>query len=271
MAKSETLQPLNSFTLESRSRVQFLLCDIDDTVSTDGVLPAASYTAIERLDAAGITVIPITGRPAGWCDMIARFWPVGGVVGENGALYFRYDRTAKRMIRHYWKSDAERAADRTRLDDLARDIPIAVPGSAIASDQAYREADLAIDFCEDVAPLPLSDIDRIVALFTERGAMAKVSSIHVNGWFGDYDKMAMTRILFDQEFAINLDEAKQHCAFVGDSPNDEPMFGFFENSVGVANLLNFRARLHTPPSYVTNERAGHGFVELADSLISARA
>ena len=158
--------------------------DIDDTVTTDGRLPAAAYDALERLHDAGLAVVPITGRPAGWCDMVARFWPVSGRGGENGAFYFRYDHKARKMIRHFAASPAERAGNRRKLEALAERILKEVPGAAIASDQLYREADLAIDFREDVEPLPPEAIDRIVALFPEAGAVAKVSSIHVNGWFG---------------------------------------------------------------------------------------
>ncbi|HWA45763.1 MAG TPA: HAD-IIB family hydrolase, partial [Hypericibacter adhaerens] len=229
------------------------------------------YDALERLKSAGLIVIPVTGRPAGWCDMIARFWPVDAVVGENGAFYFRYDAAARRMIRRYAKSDLERARDRKRLQELADAIPREVKGSAIASDQAYREADLAIDFCEDVAPLDAAEIDRIAELFRERGATAKISSIHVNGWFGDYDKLGMSRRLFQEVFAIDLDREREAFVYAGDSPNDQPMFAYFPHAVGVANVRDFTDRLKDKPRYVTPSRGGAGFAELAAALLAARA
>jgi hydroxymethylpyrimidine pyrophosphatase-like HAD family hydrolase len=202
--------------------------------------------------------------------MIARFWPVDAVVGENGAFYFRYDARTRRMIRRYAKSDLERARDRKRLADLAVAIPREVKGSAIASDQAYREADLAIDFCEDVAPLDAADIDRIAELFRESGATAKISSIHVNGWFGQYDKLSMSRLLLDEIFGIDMEAEKQRIVFAGDSPNDAPMFGFFPNAVGVANVLRYRGRIAAEPRWVTRAEGGQGFIELADALLAAR-
>jgi HAD superfamily hydrolase (TIGR01484 family) len=215
-------------------------------------------------------VVPITGRPAGWCDHIARMWPVDGVVGENGAFYFSYDDGDRTMTRRFWRSDAECNDDRRKLDALAIEIIAAVPGAAVAADQAYRECDLAIDFREDVVPLADTDIERIVALFEAAGAEAKVSSIHVNGWFGDYDKLAMTRMLFDEVFGLDLDSVREQVVFAGDSPNDAPMFGYFPHAVGVANVADFAGRLDAEPAWVTEGRGGVGFAELAAALIDAK-
>ena len=194
------LKPVQQLPAEIRKRVRFVLTDIDDTLTSGGRLPAAALAAMERLEAAGKQVVPVTGRPAGWCDHIARMWPVAAVVGENGAFYFRYDRARRRMERSYFKAADDRAADRRRLEALQAKILAEVPGCAVSADQAFREADLAIDVCEDVPALSPAAVDRIVQIFAAAGAQAKVSSIHVNGWFGAYDKLAMTRRLFREAF-----------------------------------------------------------------------
>jgi HAD superfamily hydrolase (TIGR01484 family) len=264
------LRALASFSRSERALIRVLLTDIDDTLTDRGRLPAASYGALERLRQAGLLVIPVTGRPAGWCDLIARQWPVDGVVGENGALYFRYIDAARRMVQGYAREAALRAADRRKLDLIRNEILAAVPGSAVASDQPYRIADLAIDYCEDVARLPPADIDRIVAIFRKHGATAKVSSIHVNGWFGEYDKLTMTRRFLGEALAIDMDASRETIVFVGDSPNDAPMFAFFPHSVGVANVLDFAHYLPHKPAWVTKARGALGFVELAEALLAAR-
>jgi HAD superfamily hydrolase (TIGR01484 family) len=247
-----------------------VLTDIDDTMTTDGRLPAEAYAALERLEAHGLAVVPITGRPAGWCDMVARFWPVSGVIGENGAFYFRYDREARRMIRRFEQGEETRAAGRARLNELAGRILTEVPGAAIASDQLYREADLAIDFCEDVPPLPKAAVERIVALFEEAGATAKVSSIHVNGWFGSYDKLAMTRVFIEEVLGLDLDASRDRFVFCGDSPNDAPMFAFFPHACGVANVRDFEGRMPALPTYVARRHGAEGFVEIVDHILAAR-
>ncbi len=145
----------------------------------------------------------------------------------------------------------------------------AVPGSALASDQAYRESDLAIDYCEDVAPLPMESAERIASLMREAGLTAKISSIHVNGWFGAYDKLAMARTLFAERFGTDLAHDGRSAVYAGDSPNDSPMFAFFENSVGVANVRRFDGRLEAAPKYVTVAPSGAGFAELAAHLLGS--
>ena len=259
--------PLDQMPPAVRRAVRFVLTDIDDTLTTEGRLPGAAYQALEDLRAAGLAVAPITGRPAGWCDHIARMWPVDGVVGENGAFYFRYDPASRRMIRRYHRDAAQRARDADALQRLKGDILAAVPGAAVSADQAYREADLAIDFREDVPPLPMDEVKRIKALFEAAGAVAKISSIHVNGWFGDYDKLSMTRLFFREVLGEDLDAVREQTVFAGDSPNDAPMFAFFPNSVGVANVADFQGEMEALPGWITRARGGEGFAELARALL----
>ena len=264
------MKPLSECPKATLAAVRGVLTDIDETVSTDGHLTAETYGALETLKKAGLLVVPVTGRPAGWCDHIARFWPVDAVVGENGAFWMWHDRKVGRLRTRFIQSDAERADGRRRLESVRVDVLREVTGTAIASDQPYRLADLAIDFCEDVPPLPRAEIERIVAIFKRHGAEAKISSIHVNGWFGDYDKLTTTRVMMAELFDIDLEAAREKYVFSGDSPNDSPMFGFFPNGVGVANVREFADAMPHLPTWITAARSGAGFVELARALIAAR-
>ena len=107
------MKPIAQFPKSKKEEILYLLTHIDDTLTVNGRLPAIVFAAMEDLQRAGIRVVPITGRPAGWCDHIARMWPVDAVVGENGAFYFAYDRAGRRMRAEYAKPAAERTADRT--------------------------------------------------------------------------------------------------------------------------------------------------------------
>jgi HAD superfamily hydrolase (TIGR01484 family) len=262
------MKSIQDFPNAYRQQIKYLLTDIDDTLTIDGYLPAIAYSAMERLQQAGIKVIPITGRPAGWCDHIARMWPVDGLVGENGAFYFYYDRVQHKMIRRFWRTEEQRRIDRQKLTQLQDRILKEVTGCAISADQQYREADLAIDFCEDVPALSQGKVALIVQIFHEAGAVAKISSIHVNGWFGDYDKLAMTKCLFSEIFQLDLGNNRNSVIFSGDSPNDAPMFAYFPNGVGVANVLHFLDDLPTKPAWVTRKKGGYGFAEMVDVLLA---
>jgi hypothetical protein len=262
------MKPIEKIPETIKNTIRYVLADIDDTLTLDGRLPAVVFAAMEGLKKAGICMIPITGRPAGWCDHIARMWPVDGVVGENGAFYFCYDIQQRKMRRRYFKTEQQRAADHKKLENIKREILDKIPGCRVSADQHYREADLAIDYCEDVTPLSMKDIDRIVELFEKAGARAKISSIHVNGWFGEYDKLTMTRLLFAEVFEEDLAAVKKDVIFIGDSPNDVQMFQFFPQSVGVANILRFEEKISHKPAWVTRQQGGYGFAEMVDLILT---
>lgn len=248
--------------LNNPPQLKGILCDIDDTLTHNGRLVPEAFMMLSRLQAAGIKVIPITGRPGGWVDQIARVWPVDAVVGENGGLWFWFD--GKKLQRRFQQALEERIENRKKLDLLGIEILKKVPGTALASDQPYRDLDLAIDFCEDVPALDESAIDEIVSCFHTAGATCKVSSIHVNGWFGSFDKLngfaSLHKDRFEKE--VNFDE----WAFFGDSANDEPMFHAFNWSFGVANVERFLPRLKHPPKWICSKEGGSGFVEGIQAL-----
>jgi HAD superfamily hydrolase (TIGR01484 family) len=264
------VKPLAEFPVADRVKVRGVLADIDDTLTTHGRLFAASYTALEKLQGAGLLVIPVTGRPAGWCDHIARMWPVDAVVGENGAFWFRHDSKAGKLVKRYIVGGEDRLKRGKKLIAIAEKILKQVPGCALASDQPYRESDLAIDFCEDVPELPRERVLEIVAIMEAEGLTAKVSSIHVNGWFGDYDKLSTTRLLLAEDFGIDLDRDREAFVFVGDSPNDQPMFAFFPNAVGVANVVEMADLMTDFPTWITPSAGAAGFAEVADALIPTK-
>jgi HAD superfamily hydrolase (TIGR01484 family) len=264
------MTPISEISPAQAAAIHTFVTDIDDTVTTDGRLTAAAYTALERLRDSGLRVIVTTGRPAGWCDHIARMWPVDAVVVENGAAYFWYDRAARKLRARHSLTPPRMRANRERLDAVAAQVLEGVPGTALASDQFCRLYDLAIDFCEDVPRLSDAGIDAIVRIMESAGMTAKVSSIHVNGWFGGFDKLSMTRTLMAERYGIDLDAQRERFMYAGDSPNDAPMFAFFPYAVGVANVRDFEGRMKALPAYITQGRSGEGFAELAARLIALR-
>jgi len=262
------LRPLERLTKRDVEGLWGVLFDIDDTLTTRGRLPACAYSALWALKESGLRLIPITGRPAGWCDHMARMWPVDAVVGENGAFYFFYDAQAGKLRKRYLADEDQRRENRRRLRAVWEEIRTRVPGVALASDQHYREADLAVDYCEDVPHAGWEAVEEIVGIFRAHGAHCKVSSIHVNGWFGDYDKRRTAQLLARELFGIPEEVLRRRAVFCGDSPNDEPMFAAFELSVGVANVTRFASRMEHLPAFVTSSAGGEGFAELAQKILS---
>lgn len=279
--------PINISDFESKA-IKYVFTDIDDTLTHEGKLHPEAYESLWRLFDAGIKVIPVTGRPAGWCEMILRFWPVEAVIGENGGFYFIFDNAdkkttdkknntpdnnkqsdegGKKVKRHFFNTDKERAENKKKLEQIKTKVLKKVPGSAVASDQFTRLMDLAIDFCEDVPALSKENINTIVKVFEEHGAQAKVSSIHVNGWFGDYNKVRMIKEFCRQELGEDFSKINPQAIFVGDSPNDQESFEAFENSIGVKNIESFLPSLTHPPKWITNYNGGLGFKEVTDNIL----
>ena len=266
----DTIAPIENISPDLLQNLQGVLFDIDDTFTTHGRIPACSLSALWDLKNGGLKVISVTGRPAGWCDHIARMWPVDGVVGENGAFYFWFDENERKLKKRFLDTDSVRAEKRQRLLKVRDEILAAVPGCRLASDQHYREADLAIDYCEDVPPLESEAVEKICQIFKQHGATCKVSSIHVNGWFGKYDKLGMVKRFITERFGLDLDTEKGSFAYCGDSPNDEPMFQYFPTSVAVKNVLKFVDQMQTVPAYITSLEGGEGFAEFAGHILKYR-
>lgn len=280
-SSSTTATAWSSSSSAELRKVRGVCLDIDDTLSTRGKLTDEAFTALWNLKRAGFFVVPITGRPAGWCDHFARFWPVDAIVGENGAFtFFMKDGVRRRIDTPAGLSHVER---QNKLRELADKISKRFPHAQWASDQKYREYDLAIDICEDVPTWPEKDVNELLALCHATGAHAKLSSIHVNTWFGEYDKKSGFRHwiasgapglgAFDVPSSKGPSPgvpAENEWLFIGDSPNDEPMFESFTFSVGVANLSRYLPRLKHPPRWITSLESGAGFAEMSQRLISSR-
>ncbi len=258
------MRPLDELPLDPP--IRGLLFDIDDTFTTDGRMSAKAFSALSAWQASGRFAAAITGRPAGWCDHFARMWPIDAVVGENGAFWFSFDRDLRRMNRQFKRSEKERELSRRAFRSIATRILSEVPGSQIASDQDYRISDLAIDFAEDCGPLDLTAAERIAALMREAGMTAKISSIHVNGWFGDFDKLTTAVDMLNERFSRQESDLAADFVYIGDSPNDSPMFSFFKRSIGVANVLRYRHLMTDWPSYVCRQESADGFTEALQHL-----
>ena len=241
--------------------------DIDDTLTAHGALAPAAMHALEALHAAGVPVVAITGRSLGWSEPFARDWSLEAIVAENGAVALVRD--GSRVLTEYAQDEATRAANALRLQAAAARVLREVPGATLARDSAGRVTDIAIDhgefaFLDEVA------ITQVVALMHDEGLNATVSSIHVNGWFGEHTKLSAARWMLQRLYGRTLEAEIGHWVFVGDSTNDQLMFGAFPLSVGVANLRRFAAQLHTWPAYITAGERGDGFAELVHALLAAR-
>ncbi|MES3004472.1 MAG: HAD family hydrolase [Pseudomonadota bacterium] len=258
---------LSHWAREDRRNIIGVFTDIDDTLTTEGAVTGDVLESLAALRDAGIHVIPITGRPVGWSEPFARQWPVDAIVAENGAVALCEG--ASRLRKIYQQDEELRARNFARMQEVARRIVATIPGATISSDSAGRETDIAIDHSE-YTTLPQLQIDQVVKLMKDEGMNATVSSIHINGWYGDHNKLSGARWIVRELFARELDAEIAKWAYVGDSTNDVLMFEHFPHSIGVANIRRFESQLTHPPRYITPSERGAGFAEVARAILAAR-
>ena len=260
-------QPLADQPRAHARDVVGVLTDIDDTLTRDGALEPAALQALLALAEAGLPVFAVTGRPMGWSEPFARAWPLQAIVAENGAVALW--RAGEGLAVEYAQDDATRAVNAQRLRAVAARILAEVPGATLARDSAGRVTDIAIDHAE-FAHLDAAAIARVVAIMQAEGMQATVSSIHVNGWYGEHDKWSGARWIVQRRLGRELAAEVDRWVYVGDSTNDQAMFARFALSVGVSNLMDFADRLHAWPAYLAQGARGDGFAEVARALLAAR-
>ena len=264
--KSKSPQPWHSVPIDALRAVRGVLTDIDDTLTTDGAITPDALQALADLRAAGLPVIAITGRPMGWSCGFAMDWPIDAIVAENGSVALFRSGDALRV--EYEQSAEVRAANTLRLQAVAALVLREVPGAKLAQDSAGRVTDIAVDHSE-FAHLNADQIERVVGVMRSAGMTATVSSIHINGWFGEHNKLSGARWITRRLQHIDIDAELARWVYVGDSTNDQLMFGHFPLSVGVANLMRFENELTVWPAFVTQAERGAGFAEVARTLLAA--
>lgn len=262
------MKPLAAWPAAASTALRGVFTDIDDTLTTDGAITPDALQALGDLRAAGLAVVAITGRSVGWSLPFAAQWPVDAIVAENGAVAL-LRRPDGSVQKRYQQDAATRAANFARMQEVLALVERSIPGARRAGDSAGRETDIAIDHSEFVQ-LGQAQIDAVVQAMRDAGLHATVSSIHVNAWFGEHDKLQGARWIVRELWQRDLDAEIGRWAYVGDSTNDARMFEAFENSVGVANIARFVPQLSHLPRYVAQGARGAGFAEFAQLLLAQR-
>jgi HAD superfamily hydrolase (TIGR01484 family) len=270
---SPLTRPLKECPQEDLGRVQTLLFDVDDTVTLHGELPEAGARALYRAAEAGLRLIAVTGRSASWAELLVRLFPLAGAVAETGAMAFLWE--GERLTVHHAEPSAAVREDNDRRRRAAEKRVLAeVPVARLALDNIGRVYDSAFDLIEDGPLIEEQDAAQIRGILEEEGLTVAQSSVHINAWFGRFDKATMSDRALQALTGRGLDEDVETRAYAGDSKNDAAMFARVPLSVGVANVaphLEDLAAAGSAPSWITAGEGGHGFAELVDALIAARA
>jgi hydroxymethylpyrimidine pyrophosphatase-like HAD family hydrolase len=195
---------------------------------------------------------------------------VDGIVGENGALVFweaEKEPHGLPVLKSMYHPNAVRN-DHPVLRRVREQALAEISGLRDAKDQFARLFDIALDFAEEEPILPFSAAERVKEIAQSQGAVAKISSIHINIWMGDYDKLSMVERFLKEQLGWSGD--LEEVIFVGDSPNDEPMFARFPLACAVSNIRRFQGIIKHLPAFLAEQEGGDGFAEITEILLSKR-
>ena len=269
IAMMKVLRPnmklLSSWPQSARAKIVGVFTDIDDTLTTEGSITPDALQALQALKAAGLMVIPITGRPVGWSIPFASTWPVNAMVAENGAVALLHNVSKNQVDKIYQQDPATRIHNFQQMQRIAQKVLKEIPGTVLAQDSAGRETDIAFDHSE-FHKLTTEQIQQVVQLLQQEGLTTTVSSIHINAWFGDHNKWHGAQWILKQLTGRDLNQELDQWVYVGDSTNDQVMFEHFTHSVGVANIKRFEKELKHLPKYITQQERGAGFAEVVRFL-----
>lgn len=259
------MKPLSTWPENDRANIVGVFTDIDDTLTTEGAITPDALQALHNLKAAGLMVIPITGRPVGWSIPFASTWPVNAMVAENGAVALLHNTQTNQVNKIYQQDLATRTRNFQEMQRIAQRVLQEIPSTVMAQDSPGRETDIAFDHSE-FHHLPHEQIQQVLKLLKEEGMTATVSSIHINAWFGDHNKWHGAQWILKELTGRNLSKELDQWVYVGDSTNDQVMFEHFTHSVGVANIRRFEKDLKHLPKYIAQLERGAGFSEVARLL-----
>ena len=272
------MKPLADWPLAQRRNITGVFTDIDDTLTTEGEITPDALEALDSLQAAGLRVIAITGRPVGWCEALTQINPIlGMIVAENGSVALIKDKNGTQVTNNidsllsklYQQDAANRSQNFRRMQQVAARVLLEVPEAGLSADSAGRETDLAFD-CNEHVKLPPETVAKVLAILQDEGMHTTVSSIHIHGCFGVFDKWRGACWIARELWGIDLARELDAWVFVGDSGNDQAMFQHFTHSVGVANIARFLPQLDYQPAYVAQSQRGAGFAEVARAILLSR-
>ena len=255
--------PISRLSVDEASRLRALLFDLDDTLLDGTRLGERAYASLHRLREAGLVLVGVTGRPSGWAEVIARLFPIDGVVSENGAIACYADGKQLAILDG---AGAARSERRARLVAIASAVLSRFEGLVRSDDSGARVSDVAIDIGERQRVTP-ERVAAARAYAEELGARTFTSSVHLHLTLDGANKASGATRFLAERFGWDVTASLGRAAFIGDSENDEACFAAFHTTIAVRN---FRGRPTVPPRYLTEAARGDGFAEAASVILARR-
>jgi HAD superfamily hydrolase (TIGR01484 family) len=244
-------------------KITLVASDIDGTLTSHGRLSGNIFASFHALRKAGIRVVLITGRSAGWVNGLASLLPIDGAIAENGGIFFPPGENSPG--RELIPLKGTRAEHKDALQHMFRILHKEFPHITAAPDNAYR----ITDFTFSVGGLSGSDLLRMKHLCSEKNWGFCYSNVHCHIMQKHQDKASALLNILQNEHTLYANTLE--VLTIGDSPNDESLFNtaLFPCSVGVANIRQYKTALKHHPVFVTTAEESDGFCEMATALLKA--
>jgi HAD superfamily hydrolase (TIGR01484 family) len=261
------MKPLSDLTAGVANALKGVLFDLDDTLLDGGLLTEHAYGALWRLSRAGLRLVAVTGRPSSWGEVMARQWPVDGVITENGAVGLYRDGA---VVRRWEEADeATRRVRRMRLASAFAAIRERFPEARMSDDSEGRLSDIALDIGES-QQVPAEMVAAMLAAARELGVRTYTSSVHLHLTLDPYDKASGVAAFLRERHGDDPTALRTRYAFIGDNANDAACFFAFSPSFGVANVRRSAQLISVLPAYVASREKGAGFAEIAARIVDLR-
>ena len=259
------MKPITQLDSATARLLRGILFDLDDTLLDRSELTEVAYGALHRLSEAGLTLLAVTGRPAGYGEVLVPAWPIAGLIAENGSVAVLKVDGRTQLFDEV--NVTQRRARREQLQTLVTHMKCEFPLLMPATDVHLRRCDYTFDIGE-YQHVDHEVITAVIAFARARGASTVRSSVHLHVGFDGSDKASGTLRVLSRHFGYDVTHARAQFAFIGDSENDEAAFAAFNTTIAVANL---RGRPTVNPRYATQAPRGRGFAEFVQRLLALRS
>lgn len=219
---------------------KIVFSDFDGTLTHDNrELTKTFFDILELLDKYKQELVIVSGRSLSWGHFFLTHFPqLNAAIMEGGGV----------IVTRKGKSDiAEQLliteGEVQELADVTEEIKRLFPKCVFSADSFGRKTDRAIEFEQ----MHDEDIQQVLQYMQSRKVNYSKSNVHINFWVGDISKYNGVKYFLDN---MRAHTKMEETIFFGDAPNDQSMFEFFGNCVGVANIRHCLDRLKHRPKII---------------------
>ncbi len=229
--------------------IKKVFSDFDGTLTeSDGSLSKHFITILDLLQKRRVPLSIVTGRSLSWGHFFITHFPqVDSVICEGGGVLLFRDSNGVMMEENLVSEDDYLFLEKAAFDlTNSFDCPLSL-------DSFGRRTDRAIDLYKFKGNKSLKK--NIEDFLREKGLNFSSSNVHLNFWKGEFSKSkAMKHLLRKKYPSYQVED----CLFFGDAPNDESVFEFFPNSVGVSNIQPHLDSMKFHPKVIMKGKENEG-------------